>query len=115
MKMRVAIPLKQNEFSLHFSNCDQFAFVEIRAGTRKILDAQCITPPSFSLSTLPKWMRENNVDLILAGGMDQHAKDLFIQNQIDVRVGSLNSSVKAVVETFIESQLDSGKTTETSK
>ena len=113
--MRIAVPVKQGEFSLHFSNCDQFAFVEIRAGTREILDAQCITPPSFSLNTLPKWMRENNVDLILVGGMEQHAKDMFIQNHIDVHVGFLNGSIKAVVDAFIESQLDSGGTIETSK
>lgn len=113
--MHIAIPLKDNEFSLHFSNCDQFAFVEIRAGTRQILNAQCITPPSFSLSTLPKWMRDNNIDLILAGGMDQHAKDMFTQNHIDVHVGFLNRSIKAVIEAFIESQLGPGETTETSK
>ena len=113
--MRVAIPLKQNEFSLHFSNCDQFAFVEIRAGTRKIMDAQCITPPSFNLDILSKWMRKNDVDLILAGGMEQHAKDMFIQNHIDVHVGFLNGSLKAVVDAFIESQLGPGETTETTK
>lgn len=113
--MRIAIPLKQNEFSLQFSNCDQFAIVDIRAGTRQILDAQYKTPPSFSLDVLPKWIRENNVDSIVTGGMSLHAKDIFAQNQIDVRVGFLNGSIKAVIEAFIQSQLDSGGTIETSK
>jgi len=101
--MRIAIPLKQNEFSLKFSNCDQFAFIEISLGTRQILDAQYRTPPSFSLDVLPKWIRENNVDSIVTGGMGQEAKDIFAQNHIDVRVGFLNGSIKAVIEVFIKS------------
>ena len=113
--MRIAIPLKQNEFSLNFSNCDQFAFVEIKAGTRQIVDAQYKTPSSFSLGILARWIRENEVDLIIAGGMSLEAKDIFAQNHIDVRVGFLNSSIKAVTEKFIESQLSPGETTETKK
>ena len=62
---------------------DQFAVVEITSGTRQILDARYITPPSFSLITLPRWIRENDIDIILAGGMDQHAQELFIQNHIE--------------------------------
>ncbi|MCF7956459.1 MAG: hypothetical protein K9M75_11705 [Phycisphaerae bacterium] len=113
--MRIAIPLKENEFSLHFNNCDQFAVVEITAGTRQILDAHYITPPSFSLITLPRWIHENDIDMILAGGMDQHVQELFTQNHIEVRVGYLNSSIKGVIESFIESQLEPGKTTETTQ
>ena len=111
--MRIAIPLKQNKFSLNFSACDQFAFIEIKKGTRQILDAQYKTPLSFNLDALPRWIRENEVDLILAGGMGQRAKEIFAQNQIDVRVGFLNGSIKEVIEKFIESQLSRGETTET--
>ena len=113
--MRIAIPLKRNEFSLHFNNCDRFAIIEIKVGTRQVLDAQYITPPSFSFHTLPRWIRENDVDLIVAGGMSQEVQNLFAQNHIDVRVGFLNGSIKAVIETFLESQLDSGATTETTE
>lgn len=113
--MRIAIPLKHNVFSLSFSNCDQFAFVKIKAGTRQILDAQYKTPSSFSLDALARWFRENEVDLIIAGGMPQQAKDIFAQNHIDVRVGFLNGSIKTVIEKFIESQLSPGETTETKK
>ena len=111
--MRIAIPLKQNKFSLNFSVCDQFAFIEIIAGTRQILDAQYKTPLSFNLDALPRWFRENEVDLILAGGMGQRAKAIFAQNQIDVHVGFLNGSIKKVIEKFFESQLSHGETTET--
>ena len=111
--MRIAIPFKQNEFSLNFNNCDQFAFVEIKAGTRQILNAQYKTPSLFSLDALARWIRENEVDLVVAGGMSQQAKDIFAKNHIDVRVGFLNSSIKVVIKKFIESQLSSGETTRT--
>lgn len=113
--MRLAIPLKEKEFCLNFSNCDQFAIIEITAGTKQILDARYITPPSFSLITLPRWIRENDIDMILAGGMDQHFQEIFTQNHIEVRVGYLNSSIKGVIESFLESQLEPEKTTETTQ
>ena len=111
--MRIAIPIKENEFSLHFNNCDQFAVVEIAEGTRQILDASYITPPSLSLITLPRWIRKNDIDLILAGGMDLHVQELFTQNHIEVRVGFLERSIKEVIEKFIAGQISPGETTET--
>lgn len=113
--MRIAIPLKEKEFCLHFNNCDQFAVVEISLGTRQILDAHYMAPPSFSLITLPRWFSENDIDLILAGGMDQHVQELFTQNHIEVRVGFLERSIKGVIQKFIAGQIMPGKTTQTKK
>ena len=109
--MRIAIPLKQKDFSLNFSNCDQFALIDIKTGTRQILNTKYVTPPSFNIKILPGWIQENEVDLILAGGMPAQAQNLFADNHIEVRVGFLNGSIKEVIETFIESQLNPGFTT----
>jgi predicted Fe-Mo cluster-binding NifX family protein len=113
--MRIAIPLKENEFCLHFNNCDQFAIVKIGAGTDQIIDASYMTPPSLNLIALPRWFRENEIDIILAGGMDQHVQDFLNQNHIEVRVGFLEKSIKGVIEKFISGQIRPGETTETKK
>lgn len=100
--MRIAMPVSQGEFSLYYSNCDQFAIVDVGAYSKTILDAEYMTPMSFDLKTLPIWLHENEVDVIVAGGMSQEIKDVFIQNHIDVHVGFLYGSVKAVLSAFLE-------------
>ena len=111
--MRVAIPAKGKEFCLHFNNCDQFAIVEISTGTKQILDACFKTPPSLNLHILPRWFREIGIDIILVGGMDHHVKKFWSKNDIEIRVGFLESSIKGVIKKFIASQISPGNTIET--
>ena len=109
--MRIAMPVSQGEFSLYYSNCDQFAIVEVGAYSKTVLDAEYMTPMSFDLKTLPIWLHENDVDVIVAGGMPQEIKDVFIQNHIDVQVGFLYGSVKAVLAAFLDTMTRSDGTT----
>ena len=113
--MRIAIPVKQGKYSLHFSNCDQFAIIDVREGSRQIIEAQYMTPPSFDIDILPAWIRSIDVSLIITGGMPQHVQKLFAKKHIDVQVGAFYSSLKAVVSAFIDSQVQPGGTTEVSK
>ena len=113
--MRIAIPASKGEFSLDFSNCDQFLIVDVGTDSKAIFDAEYMTPLSFDLRTLSIWLLENNVDLIVAGGMSQEAKNVFTQNHIDVQVGFLYGSIKAVVGAFLKSMAPSDGTTKVEK
>ena len=108
--MRIAIPVKQGEFSLHFSNCDQFAIIDVKVSSKQILNAQYLTPSSFDLNILLQWIRENKVDLIIAGGMPQQVQGLLVQNHIDFQVGILYGSIKAIISAFLDSQESEGTT-----
>ena len=104
--MRIAIPVKQCEFSLYFSNCDQFAIVDVKDGSKQILNAQFMTPPSFDLNILTRWIRENDIDLIIAGGIPKQVQNVFAKKHIEFHVGALYGSLKEVIAAFLDNQDD---------
>jgi len=78
-KMRIAVPLAQGKLSLHFGHCDQFAIFDIDDNLKKIINRKDETPPAHEPGVLPRWLHENNVNVIIAGGMGQRAQQLFTQ------------------------------------
>jgi len=83
-KMRIAIPLAQGKLSLHFGHCDTFAIFDIDDNLKKVINRKDETPPAHEPGVLPRWLHENNVNVIIAGGMGQRAQQLFTQNDIKV-------------------------------
>jgi predicted Fe-Mo cluster-binding NifX family protein len=82
--MRIAIPLVQGQFSLHFGHCDEFAVVEVDIENKKVINTENVTPPAHEPGVLPKWLNGLGVNLVIAGGMGQRAQMLLKQFQIDV-------------------------------
>jgi len=105
-KMRIAIPLAQGKLSLHFGHCDQFAIFDIDDSTKKIINRKDATPPAHAPGVLPKWLHENNVSVIVAGGMGQRAQQLFVQNDIKVIVGASDGSPEELVSAYLENTLE---------
>jgi predicted Fe-Mo cluster-binding NifX family protein/cellulose biosynthesis protein BcsQ len=107
-KMRIAIPLAQGKVSLHFGHCDQFAIFDIDDGIKKVINRKDATPPAHVPGVLPKWLHENNVGVIIAGGMGQRAQQLFAQNNIKVVVGASDQTPEELVSAFLDNTLETG-------
>ena len=107
-KMRIAIPLAQGKLSLHFGHCDQFAIFDIDDSVNKVINREDATPPAHAPGVLPKWLHENNVGVIIAGGMGQRAQQLFAQNDIKVVVGASDGSPEELVSAYLENKLETG-------
>lgn len=107
-KMRLAVPLAQGKLSLHFGHCDQFAIFNIDDETNKVISREDATPPDHAPGVLPKWLHENNVNIIIAGGMGQRAQQLFAQNNIKVVIGASGQSPEELVSAYLENTLETG-------
>ncbi|KPJ68312.1 MAG: chromosome partitioning protein ParA [Coxiella sp. DG_40] len=107
-KMRIAVPLAQGKLSLHFGHCDQFAIFDIDDKTSRVINTKEATPPAHAPGVLPRWLHENNVSVIIAGGMGQRAQQLFAQNDIKVVVGASDSSPEELVSAYLEDRLQTG-------
>ena len=106
--MRIAIPLVQGKLSLHFGHCDQFAIFDIDDKTRKVINRKDAAPPAHAPGVLPKWLHENNVSVIITGGMGQRAQQLFTQNNIEVVTGVSAQSPEELVSAYLENTLETG-------
>jgi len=107
-KMRIAIPVAQDKLSLHFGHCDQFALFDIDDKLKKVKSRNDIIPPAHAPGVLPQWLRENDVNVIIAGGMGQRAQQLFVQNDIKVVIGATSNSPEEIVSDYLAGKLETG-------
>jgi len=73
---------------MHFGHCEQFALVDVDEQAKKITGQQLLTPPAHEPGVLPRWLHEQGVNVIIAGGMGSRAQSLFAENGIKVVVGA---------------------------
>jgi len=107
-KMRIAIPLVQGKLSLHFGHCEQFAIFDIDDNIKRVINRKDAAPPGHEPGVLPRWLHENNVSVIIAGGMGQRAQQLFTQNNIKVVIGASGQSPEELVSAYLENRLETG-------
>ena len=82
--------------------------MDVNEQTREIANVVKLQPPAHEPGVLPKWLSEQQTDVIIAGGMGQRAQQLFAQNQIEVVVGSPAESPEKLVSAYLNKTLQAG-------
>jgi len=106
-QMKFAIPTVNNQLTAHFGHCEKFAIVLVE--DNKVIHEEFISPPVHQPGVYPRFLAEQGVDMIIAGGMGQRALDLFAQNNIEVHMGVNMGSPKELIEDYLNNRLDTGK------
>jgi Mrp family chromosome partitioning ATPase/predicted Fe-Mo cluster-binding NifX family protein len=107
-KMRIAIPVAQDRLSPHFGHCDQFAIFDVDDNLKKVINRNDATPPAHAPGVLPEWLHQNNVSVIIAGGMGRRAQQLFARNDIEVVIGATTGSPEELVSAYLGGTLETG-------
>lgn len=107
--MRIAIPIVEGKLSQHFGHSDIFAIVDTDGDSGKVLNRKDLTPPRHEPGVLPRWLHDEGVNVIIAGGMGQRAQQLFAQNQIEVVVGAPAESPESLVSAYLGNTLQAGE------
>ncbi len=107
--MKLAIPLAAGRLCMHFGHCEQFALVDVDndCATQTTL----VTPPPHEPGLLPRWLHEQGVSLVIAGGMGQRAQQLFGQSGVKVVVGAPAEAPEALVSAYLNGTLQCGGNT----
>lgn len=106
--MKIAIPTANEQLCMHFGHCETFAVLTVDEQTKKITEHENLVPPPHEPGVLPAWLGEQNVNVIIAGGMGQRAQQLFTAQNIAVVVGAPAGSPDALVESYLAGTLVSG-------
>ncbi|MEE4198500.1 MAG: NifB/NifX family molybdenum-iron cluster-binding protein [Bacteroidales bacterium] len=107
MKKKFAIPTLNERITPHFGHCEKFAIVEVENDT--VINHAFITPPVHQPGVYPKFLADQGVHVIIAGGMGQRAQDLFAQNNIEVCMGVQGGTPTELVESYLKDQLQTGQ------
>jgi len=107
--MKIAIPVANGNLCMHFGHCETFEILTVDSDKNAVLSSESKTPPPHEPGVLPKWLGEQNVDVILAGGMGQRAQDLFTAQGIQVVTGVSADSPEKLVQSYLADTLSSGE------
>ena len=109
--MKIAIPLTARRLSGHFGHCEQFALIEADPASKQILNQTLVTPPPHEPGVLPRWLHDQGVQVVIAGGMGRRALDLFAQNGIAVHAGAPGETPENVARAFLGGALSGSSPT----
>lgn len=101
----IAIPMAGERLCMHFGHCEQFALLEVDSTEKKILGLRHVTPPPHEPGLLPRWLHEQGVKIVIAGGMGRRAQDIFSEHGIEVIVGALAEPPAALAKSYLEGSL----------
>jgi predicted Fe-Mo cluster-binding NifX family protein len=106
--MKIAIPLVEEKLCAHFGHCEKFALIEVNQESASIIQRTDLVPPPHEPGVLPQWLHEQDVTLIIAGGMGQRAQELFAAKGIKVVVGAPFDDPEQIVNKYLSGKLESG-------
>ena len=105
--MKLAVPILDGEITAHFGHCEKFAIVETK--DNQVISEEMVTPPIHQPGVYPRFLADQGVQVIIAGGMGQKAQDLFAQNNIVVYMGVTSGTSKELVDIYLNDQLKTGQ------
>ena len=106
--MKIAIPTANGKLTMHFGHCEKFTMLDVDPETKAITGTTELDPPPHEPGVLPHWLGQQGTDLIIAGGMGQHAQRLFEEQNIAVIVGAASATPEALVKAYMEQALETG-------
>ncbi len=105
--MRIAMPVFNGELATHFGHASEFMMFD--TDDTGVTDSRSATPPVHAPGVLPAWLKENGVDVVLAGGMGNRAQALFQEAGIRVISGIVASDPTTVVNDFLADRIQTGE------
>ncbi|MCP3965929.1 MAG: ATPase [Lentisphaerae bacterium] len=106
--MKLALPVANGVLCMHFGHCQEFNFIEVDEN-QTITNSEFQTPPPHEPGVLPRWLNENGVNLVIAGGMGMRAQQLLNDAGIKVVTGAPAEAPKKIVEAFLNESLSTGE------
>ena len=105
--MKFAVPLAEGKLATHFGHCREFAFIEVENG--EIVNKEIQVPPPHEPGVLPKWLGDNGVNIVIAGGMGARAVGLLEENRIEVKTGAPSLEPETLVRQYLDNTLTTGR------
>lgn len=107
--MKVAIATDRGQVAQHFGRCPGFTIVEITDG--KVVRKDFVENPGYKAhqpGAVPMFLRNQNVDCVIAGGMGPNAVMNLQASGIKIIVG-VSGSIDETVEKFLKGSLKGGE------
>jgi predicted Fe-Mo cluster-binding NifX family protein len=103
--LKIAVPTEKGLFSPHFGAADGFSIFQVDDRDRLVVAETSATPPPHEKGAFPRFLREQEAHVILAGGMGPRAVQLFQRFGIEVVLGVEEGEPKQLVRAYLDGTL----------
>jgi len=104
--MRLAIATENDQVSPHFGHCEKFTVVDIENG--KVAKREELSCPAHDCGTLPRFLGDNGVQCVIAGGIGGRPLQNFLMIGIQV-VPGVAGSIEEVISSILKGSLRGGQ------
>lgn len=105
--MKIALPVQGEALDQHFGRCKEFALFAVSDATRTVISMERLPAPLHEHGLLPRWLAEHQVQVVLAGGMGAHARQLLASLGIEVVSGAPSVAPEQLVALYLAGALES--------
>jgi predicted Fe-Mo cluster-binding NifX family protein len=103
--MRIAIATLNGEVAAHFGHCQQFTLYDLEGS--KVTKKTTVPSPAHRPGVLPRFLADQGVNCIIAGGMGPSAQGLFAEQNIAVIIGAAGPTDQ-VIKDYLAGNLELG-------
>jgi predicted Fe-Mo cluster-binding NifX family protein len=96
----LAIPVVEGRLAAHFAEARQFALVNVDLSDGKNHRAKIVAAPPHEPGSLPRWLREQQVQAVIVSAIGRRALDNFLHHGMEVRTGQAGAPVASLVADF---------------
>ncbi len=105
---KYGIATDNGRVAAHFGRCPTYTIVDVVDG--KVTKKEEVSNPGHRPGAIPKFMNEQGIDVMIAGGMGRRAIQFFNQFGIEVMVG-VSGSIAGCLDTLKSGDLEGGEST----
>ncbi len=105
--MRIAIPTTQGELEEHFGQCHGIALLDCDEQSLSIQRMEVLDAPAHEHGRLPRWLKEQGVEVVIAGSLGGRAQGLLDELGIQVITGAPRLSPDFLARSFLQGTLES--------
>jgi predicted Fe-Mo cluster-binding NifX family protein len=99
--MRIAVPMVEQRFSSHFGGSDAFAVYDLDDDCQLVLAREDMAAPAHEHGSLPRFLVEQKVDVVLTGGMGGGAQAIFADHGVRIVTGLSGDAPDALIAGWI--------------
>lgn len=106
--MKIAIPTVGESIAEHFGRCEKYTFYDVE--NKKIIDQYEKISPKHAPNIIPKFLKEEQADVVITSGIGQKAIALF--NQFDIKViTGCSGKIERSISDYLNDDLATGEST----
>lgn len=109
--LRIAVPVANQRLCQHFGHCDEFYLFDVNEVEAKILNQHVVEAPEHEPGLLPRWLGDQGVKVVIAGGMGGQAQQLFAARGVKVITGAPAFEPELIVMNYLKGVLVTGDNT----